>query len=107
MTAGVTLTGVGGVLSCAHPPVNADIFGGELHGHSYEVTAWFTNDCREDVRVYQAALNTLLAQWDHKTLPHELSTAEEIARVVGTLAKCVEVEVRRPLERIHARWSVA
>lgn len=101
---GRTFTGVGGVLSCAHHPVNSDIFGGELHGHSYEVIAWFTNEHREDVRVYQAALNTLLAQWDHKTLPLHLSTGEEIARAVGTLAKCVEVEVRRPLERIYARW---
>jgi hypothetical protein len=98
------LTGVGGVLSCAHEPVNADIFGGELHGHSYEVTAWFHNDEGADARVFQASLNTLLKLWDHKVLPPEMATAEGIARAVGTLGKCMEVEVRRPLERLHARW---
>lgn len=101
------LTGVTGVLSCAHEPVNAGIFGGELHGHSYEVTAWFANDDQADVRVFQASLTMLLAQWDHKILPEELSTAEAIAKAIGVLAKCVEVEVRRPLERIHAKWRAA
>lgn len=98
------LTGVTGILSCAHQPINADIFGGELHGHSYEVTAWFTNDHGADVRIFEAALRTLLDQWDHRLLPVEISTAEAIAAAVGTLAKCIEVEVRRPLERFHARW---
>jgi hypothetical protein len=74
------LTGVGGVLSCAHEPINVELFGGELHGHSYEVIAWFQNDDCADVRVFQAALNTLLKLWDHKVLPTELGTAEQIAR---------------------------
>lgn len=99
-----TLTGVTGVLSCAHPPVNAEIFGGEIHGHSYEVTAWFTEG--GDVRVYQAALDSMLKQWDHKTLPPELATAEAISRAVLRLVGCKEVEVRRPLERYHAKSRI-
>lgn len=98
------LTGVGGVLSCAHEPINADIFGGEMHGHSYEVTAWFANDDGADVRMFKKAFETLLATMDHKTLPPELATGEAIARRFGLLAKCVKVEVRRPLERIYAEW---
>ena len=98
------LTGVGGVLSCAHEAINADIFGGEMHGHSYEVTAWFENDEGGDVRMFQAAFFALLKTMDHKVLPPELATGEAIARRVGLLNKCVEVEVRRPLERIYAKW---
>lgn len=100
------LTGVGGILSCAHPPVNADVFGGETHGHSYEVIAWFHNNDGRDVRAFQAALDQLLAQWDHTTLPESMARAEDIAVAVGTLANCVKVEVRRPLERIYAEWRV-
>lgn len=104
---GALLTGVGAILSVAHPPVNADVFDGEVHGHSYEIVAWFRHDAGQDARVFQKALHALVAQWDHKTLPAELSTGEAIARTVGVLANCVEVEVRRPLERIYARWSAA
>ena len=98
------LTGVGGVLSCAHEPVNAELFGGETHGHSYEVIAWFENDHDADVRTFQASLNTLLELWDHKMLPPDMATGEAIAKRIGTLNLCVVVEVRRPLERIYAKW---
>lgn len=102
---GETLTGVRGQLSCAHEPVNRELFGGETHGHSYEVWAWFENpDGQADVRVFAASLKTLLALWDHKVLPPELATGEALARAIGTLAKCVEVEVRRPIEGFSARW---
>lgn len=105
---GETLTGVRGQLSCAHEPINAELFGGETHGHSYEVWAWFENpDGQADVRVFQAALKIMLAQWDHKTLPPDLATGEALARAIGTLAKCVEVEVRRPIEGISAKWRTA
>lgn len=106
MTAAVKLTGVGGVLSCAHEAINADVFGGELHGHSYEIIAWFENDDAADARVFQAALNGLLKHWDHKVLPPSMATAEAIAEVIGTLGKVREVEVRRPLERLYARYIV-
>lgn len=103
---GRVLTGVGGILSCAHEPVSPELFGGELHGHSYEIVAWFDNARGpRDVRILKAALDTLLAQWDHKVLPAELSTGEAIARAVGMLANVVAVDVNRPLERIYARWE--
>lgn len=100
------LTGVGGVLSCAHAPINADIFGGETHGHSYEVIAWFENEDGADVRMFQKSFETMLKTLDHKTLPPELATGEAIARRFGLLAKVVKVEVRRPLERIYAEFTL-
>jgi hypothetical protein len=102
---GRALTGVGCVLSVSHPPVNADIFGGEDHGHSYEVIVWFDNAAGpRDVRMCQAAVETLRLQLDHKRLPPDLATGEALARYFGALANVVEVEVRRPLERIYAKW---
>jgi 6-pyruvoyl-tetrahydropterin synthase len=99
-----TETGVGVVLSVAHDPVNAELFGGEVHGHSYEVVVWFENEGgHRDVRVLQAAVETLRRQLDHKKLPPELATGEAIAAYFGTMANVVEVEVRRPLERLYAR----
>lgn len=100
------LTGVRGILSCAHEPINADVFGGELHGHSYEIWAWFENpDGAADVRIFQAALGGLLKAWDHKILPPELATGEALAKAISLLAKCRKVEVRRPLEGIGAEWT--
>lgn len=104
---GRTLTGVGVVLSVAHPPVNQDVFGGEDHGHSYEVIVWFDNATTwsRDARNCRVAVEQLRRQLDHKRLPAELATGEAIAAYFGVLANVVEVEVRRPLERIYAKWS--
>lgn len=99
------LTGVGGILSCAHEPINSELFGGEVHGHSYEVIAWFENNDGADMRIFQVSLNAMLKTMDHKTLPPELATGEQIARRIGVLNKCVKVEVRRPLERVYAEWT--
>lgn len=102
---GRTLTGVGCVLSVSHPPVNADIFGGEEHGHSYEVIVWFDNvPGVRDYRACQAIVEQIRRTLDHKRLPAELATGEALARYFGMLANVVEVEVRRPLERIYARF---
>lgn len=98
------LTGVMGTLCCAHHPVNADIFGGAMHGHTYEVWAWFDNECGRDVRILQASLDEMLKQWDHKVLPRELSTMEAIAAAVGVMANVIETEVYRRPERCAARW---
>lgn len=105
MTKGRTETGVGVVLSVAHHPVNPELFGGETHGHSYEVIVWFDNVAGpRDARMCQAAVETLGKQIDHTTLPPDLATGEALARYFAVLANVVEVEVRRPLERIYARW---
>lgn len=94
-----TLIGVGGTFCASHYSPE-----GVLHGHSYEVKAWFAWDGPRDARCFKAALDVLLKQWDHTVLPDHLAWGEEIARAVGTLAGCVEVEVSRPLERYYARW---
>lgn len=105
---GRTLTGIGCVLSCAHPPVNEDIFGGETHGHSYEVVVWFDNATGlRDARICAAAVETIRKTLDHKMLSANLATGEAIARYFGLINNVVEVEVRRPLERYFARWIAA
>src|SRR4028118_1573933 len=103
---GVMLSGVTGHFSAAHHPPKADPLGQQgIHGHTWQVTAWFRNDCRSDVRIPKAALDALLRQWDHKLLPENLSWGEDLAYAIGRLANCVEVEVSRPLEGFHARWT--
>jgi 6-pyruvoyl-tetrahydropterin synthase len=101
-----TLTGVGCVLSVSHDPVNADVFGGEPHGHSYLVKVFFDcpDDIPRDVRVCQQAVNTLHKMFDHRKLPAHLSTAEAIGKFFGTLANVVEVHVDRPLEMFYSIW---
>ena len=93
------LTGVVCVFSAAHHPPE----GGAVHGHSYEVVAWF--EAGEDARDLQQALTAAVEKLDHTLLPPELASGEAMAEHIGrSLDGCVEVEVRRPLERIYARW---
>lgn len=99
MSAG-QITGVGAVLSVSH----RDAVRNEIHGHSYEVIAWFSFDQPRDAYVLQVALKAALAAFDHTTLPDSLSRAEDLAAaILGLLHGCVEVEVNRPLERLYAR----
>ncbi|HUE78204.1 MAG TPA: hypothetical protein VMN38_01040 [Sphingomicrobium sp.] len=91
------LTGVGGVFSASHHSPE-----GVLHGHSYEVWAWFSQG---DARDVQNKLETVLAGLDHTHLADDLSWGEALAEHIALqLPGCREVEVRRPLERIGARW---
>ena len=93
----VTLTGVGGVFSASHMSPE-----GVLHGHSYEVWAWFAQN---DARVLHQKLRAVLQRLDHTHLPDELAWGEALAaHIAAQLPGCREVEVRRPLERIGARW---
>ena len=92
------LTGVGGIFSASHNSPE-----GVLHGHSYEVWAWFPQD---DARELQQKLGAVLDRLDHTHLPDELAWGEALAEHIGGLLPgCCEVEVRRPLERIGARWT--
>jgi 6-pyruvoyl-tetrahydropterin synthase len=92
------LTGVGCFFSATH---NAPE--GGTHGHSYEVIAWFPEG--QDARRLQAQLIAVTDPLDHSVLPDRLSSAEALAAYIGhSLVNCVEVEVRRPLERLYARW---
>lgn len=93
------LTGVGCIFSAAHHPPE----GGDLHGHSYEVVAWF--QAGEDARTLQVRLTAAVQRLDHTVLPEELAFGEALAEHVGrSLDGCIELEVKRPLERIYARW---
>lgn len=91
------LSGVGGVFSASHNSPE-----GVLHGHSYEVWAWFP---QRDARGLQQRLHAVLERLDHTHLPDELAWGEALAEhIAAQLPDCHEVEVRRPLERIGARW---
>lgn len=94
------LIGVRAHFSAAH----RDLESGEIHGHTWLVLAKFEPQARADIRCYETSLKTILAQWDHKLLPDSLAWAEDIARTVGTLVSCVEVEVSRPSEGFYAWW---
>jgi hypothetical protein len=91
------LTGVGGIFSASHHSPE-----GVLHGHSYEVWAWFP---QSDARELQRKLEDVLKSLDHTHLPDALSWGEALAEHIGSrLPGCCEVAVIRPLERIGARW---
>ena len=92
-------TGVGGIFSASHHSPE-----GTLHGHSYEVWAWFPGG--RDARELQDKLNAVLAELDHTHLSDELAWGEALAEHIAVrLPGCIEVEIRRPLERIGARWT--
>lgn len=92
-------TGVGGIFSASHHSPE-----GVLHGHSYEVWAWFEHG---DARDLQQMLQAVLAELDHTHLADDLAWGEALAEHIALrLPGCTEVEVRRPLERIGARWIV-
>lgn len=95
------LTGVGGIVSAAHRARD-----GRLHGHTWEILAWFPAG-RNAVDL-KAALDSVLAAWDHGELPDALAWGEDLASAIGgALAGCVQVDVARPAERIFARWHAA
>lgn len=93
------LTGVGWHISAAH----ADRLTGDVHGHTWEVTAW--HSCQADVVVLQSDLKLICEAFDHKILSPELSRAEDLAAVILRLSlpSCIEVELRRPAERLYAK----
>lgn len=75
---------------------------GPLHGHTYQVTAWFPYK-GADVQVLRDYLRDELAAFDHSELPQHMTRAEEIARyLLDVLPDCVRVQVNRPLEGFHA-----
>ena len=97
---GEMLTGVSGHFSATHKSPE-----GKWHGHTWYVKAWFRNKHRSDARVMQASLNQMLKRYDHSELAENLEWGEDIAREIGSLINCVEVEVSRPAEGIYAKWK--
>ena len=77
---------------------------GVPHGHSYEVWAKFVAGF--DARDLLDRLTSVTKPLDHTFLPDTLRFGEDLAEYIGLqLDGCVEVEVRRPLERIEATWT--
>lgn len=94
-----SLTGVGWHFSASH----RDPLSGELHGHTWEVTAWWSAVPWRDARVLQETLKGVLIGFDHKTLPDQLHSGEALAfALMGLMTDCVGVDVSRPAERIFA-----
>ena len=89
------LTGAGAVLSAAHRDRS-----GNLHGHSWEVTAWWTG--KPDAVAKQAELSSYLSFFDHSVLPQSVSLAEDLAVRVMEDLNCERVDISRPLERVYA-----
>lgn len=98
-----SLTGAGAYFSASH----FDSVRQELHGHTYEVVAWWPSSDERDVIDLQKALQAVLLAFDHKTLPSYLTRAESIATAIAAqLPGCVEIDISRPIERMFVRCPV-
>ena len=64
---------------------------GVLHGHSYEVWAWFL---QADARDLQRRLDDVLANLDHTHLDDELAWGEALAEQTDLLVEAIDVVVR-------------
>lgn len=91
------LTGVGGILCCAHTTPE-----GGLHGHTYEVVAWYHHG--HDAVALRRHLDAVLAKFDHAMLPDEIRWGEDLAEHIHKeLPGCIAVDVNRHAERIYAK----
>lgn len=89
------LTGASAVISAAHRARD-----GNLHGHTWEVTAWWAEG--GDAVASQKTLQNYLKLFDHTVLGDDHAWGEALAKAVCLGLKCKKVEVRRPLEGLHA-----
>lgn len=94
---GAVQTGVGLLLCCAH----ADKVSGAIHGHTYEAVCWF--DGGHDAEKLKRECERLCADLDHSLLPAPLAWAEDLIPEIKRRTNAVDVEIRRPLERLYAR----
>lgn len=99
MSGGTKLTGVGGFFCASHSPRGVPI-----HGHSWQVIAWFEVGEAERLR---DRLQDLLKQFDHTHLPEHLAWGEDMAEHIGVELGALRVQVNRPLENIYAEWTRA
>jgi hypothetical protein len=94
----IVQTQVDAVFCAAHK----DRQSGIMHGHTYQVSAWFPYK-GSDATVLREYLVDEIRALDHRELPEHLTWAEEIASyLLGVLPDCVRVRVSRPLEGLHA-----
>jgi len=89
------MTGAGAILCAAHRDR-----GGNMHGHTWEVTAWWAD--KPDALAKQAALTEYLAFFDHSILADSVAWAEDMAQRIMEDLGCAKVEISRPLERLYA-----
>jgi 6-pyruvoyl-tetrahydropterin synthase len=103
MTPEIDLVWAGWHFSASHH----DQIRNETHGHSYEVMVGWPAMPPRDALVLQAKLKVVLSSFDHKTLPREMSRAEQIAHaIIGLLGDCTVVEISRPVERLKVTvWA--
>lgn len=96
----VAFTGASAIVSAAHRDTS-----GNLHGHTWEVTAWWREG--EDGVKLQRDLEHYLTVFDHTVLGDDVAWGEALAKSILIGLKCVRVEVRRPLERLFAmaEWA--
>lgn len=92
------LTGVGGFFCASHSPQGVPV-----HGHTWEVTAWFPVGEAEALR---ETLQSFLKRFDHTHLPDSLAWGEDMAEHICHALGAVKVQVNRPLERIYAEYSL-
>jgi 6-pyruvoyl-tetrahydropterin synthase len=89
------LTGVGSFFCAAHRDLK-----GNLHGHTWEVTAWWSGT--PDAVERQVALNAALKEFDHTVLDDSVAWGEKIGKALIQKLDCQKIEISRPLERIYA-----
>lgn len=89
------LTGASAVVSAAHTSCE-----GTLHGHTWEVTAWWAEG--RNALDLQAELQQYLRAFDHTMLGEDAAWGEALAKSILVGLQCIRVEVRRPLERLYA-----
>jgi len=91
-----TLTGVGAIISAAHRSRD-----GVMHGHTWEIIAWFEEGrCAVEL---QTELQNYLKMFDHSVLGDEIAWGEALCKAILQGMDCVDVEVRRPLERLYVK----
>jgi hypothetical protein len=89
------LTGASAIISAAHRSTD-----GHLHGHTWEVTAWWSGTpCAVEK---QAELTKYLSIFDHTVLGDDARWGEALAQSIMVGMGCERVEVNRPLERLRA-----
>lgn len=88
-------TGASAVLSAAHRSRE-----GNLHGHTWQVTAWWPEgDCAVN---RQRQLNEYLKIFDHTVLGDDFAWGEALGKAIAIGLDCERVDVSRPLEGIFA-----
>lgn len=90
-----TFTGASAVVSAAHRGKD-----GVMHGHTWEVRAWWPEDDCAVARQHE--LKQFLSAFDHTVLGDDIAWGEALAKAVALGLDCARVEVNRPLEGIFA-----